>query len=118
MLSAPGPAPRWVRWWFRAAAIYGTVALLASLAAPGATTLPALAFALTALAFQLVFWLIGGEPLRYRPMMLAGVAEKLAFGVPALVLAPSSLTALFGGIDLILGAGFLLAWFSTPSRAA
>ena len=49
MLSAPAPSRRWVRWWFRAAAIYGTLALLASLAAPGAATLTGLAFTLTAL---------------------------------------------------------------------
>ncbi len=116
MLSAP--APSWVRWWFRAAAIYGTLALLASLAAPGAATLTGLAFTLTALAFQIVFWLIGGDPVRYRAMMLAGVAEKLAFGVPALILASGSTTAIFGGVDLILGAGFMLAWKATPSRAA
>ena len=121
MLSAPAPSPRWVRWWFRSAAIYGTIALLASLAGPPpapAALLPQLAFTLTALAFQLVFWLIGGDPARYRPIMLAGVAEKLAFGVPALVLAVGSTTAIFGGVDLVLGAGFLLAWVTTSSRAA
>jgi len=111
------PAPRWVSWWFRGAAIHGTVALLASLAAPGAIVLPQLAFTLTALAFQLVFWIVGGDPVRYRAMMLAGVLEKLAFGVPALVLAGGSTTAIFGAIDLILGAGFLVAWFATPARA-
>ena len=109
-------APRWIGWWFRGAAIYGTLALVASLAAPGAIVLPQLAFTLTALAFQLVFWIIGGDPVRYRPLMLAGVAEKLAFGVPALVLARGSATALFGVFDLLLGAGFLLAWFATPRR--
>ncbi len=109
-------APRLVDWWFRGAAIYGTIALLASLAtAPAA--LPGLAFALTALAFQIVFWLIGGDPVRYRPMMLAGVAEKLAFGTPALVLAAGTTTAIFGAIDLILGAGFVLAWFATRPRS-
>ena len=118
MLSARDTAPRWVGWWFRGAAIYGAVALLASLAAPGAIVLPQLAFTLTALAFQLVFWTIGGDPVRYRPLMLAGVAEKGAFGVPALVLAGGSAAAAFGAIDLILGAGFLLAWFATPSRAS
>ncbi len=110
-------APRWVGWWFRGAATYATVALVASLAAPGPLILPQLAFTLTALAFQLVFWTIGGDPVRYRPLMLAGVAEKGAFGVPALVLASGSATAAFGAIDLILGVGFLLAWFATPSRA-
>lgn len=118
MLSARDTAPRWVGWWFRGAAIYGAVALLASLAAPGAIVLPQLAFTLTALAFQLVFWMIGGDPVRYRPLMLAGVAEKLAFGVPALLLAAGSTTAIFGAIDLALGAGFLVAWFATPARAA
>lgn len=110
-------APRWVGWWFRGAAIYATMALVASLAAPGSLALSQLAFTLTALAFQLVFWTIGGDPVRYRPLMLAGVAEKSAFGVPALVLAGESATTAFGAIDLILGAGFLLAWFATPSRA-
>jgi hypothetical protein len=118
MLDAHRTAPRWVRWWFRVAAIYGTAALLASLAAPGATVLSQLAFTLTALAFQLVFWIIGGDPVRHRAMMIAGVGEKCAFGVPALLLAGGSATAIFGAIDLILGAGFLLAWFATPSRAA
>ena len=118
MLSARDTAPRWVGWWFRGAAIYGAVALLASLAAPGAIVLPQLAFTLTALAFQLVFWMVGGDPVRYRPLMLAGIAEKLAFGVPALLLAAGSTTAIFGAIDVALGAGFLVAWFATPARAA
>lgn len=118
MLSARDIAPRWVGWWFRGAAIYGAVALVASLAAPGAIVLPQLAFTLTALAFQIVFWMVGGDPVRYRPLMLAGVAEKLAFGVPALLLAAGSTTAIFGAIDLALGAGFLVAWFATPARAA
>ncbi|WP_019517465.1 hypothetical protein [Sphingomonas sp. Mn802worker] len=116
MLSAPASSPRWVRWWFRGAAIYGTTALLASFAAPEVTTLPQLAFTLTALAFQLVFWIISRDPVRYRPMMLAGVFEKAAFGVPALVLARGSTTAIFGAVDLILGVGFLLAWRATPQR--
>ncbi|MGJ3628581.1 hypothetical protein AB5I41_19630 [Sphingomonas sp. MMS24-JH45] len=52
------------------------------------------------------------------PIMLAGVAEKLAFGVPALWFAASGraepAVALFGTIDLVLGAGFFLAWRVTP----
>jgi len=114
-------APRWVSLWFRGAAIYGAVALLLSLLAPpipGPGRLAQLGFIFTALAFQIVFWLIGGQPARYRLLMLTGVAEKLAFGVPALWLAAQGdgepATALFGAIDLILGAGFLLAWRATP----
>ena len=111
-------APRWVRWWFRVAAIYGALALVASLAVTGPVILPQLAFTLTALAFQVVFWIIGDDPVRYRAMMLAGVAEKGAFGVPALALAGGLATVVVGAIDLILGVGFLLAWFVTPLRAA
>lgn len=114
-------APRWVSRWFKGAAIYGAVALTASLLAPalpGAARLPQLGFTFTALAFQIVFWIIGTAPVRYRPLMLAGVAEKLAFGVPALWLAAQGTAepaaALFGTVDLILGAGFLLAWRATP----
>ena len=117
-------APRWVGRWFRGAALYGTVALLASLlaspaGAPG-PPLPPLASAFTALAFQIVFWIIGGDPVRYRPVMLAGVAEKLAFGAPALWLIATGgagrAIAPFAIIDLALGAGFLLAWRTTPDR--
>lgn len=110
----------WIRWWFRAAAVYGIVALLASLATQlrGTPTLDGIAFALTALAFQLVFWIVGGNPVRYRPLMLAGVAEKLAFGVPVLVMAGTASAPMsvlpFGIIDLVLGAGFLIAWWRTP----
>ena len=114
-------APRWVSLWFKGAAIYGAVALTLSLLAPAIPApgrLPQLGFTFTALAFQGVFWVIGTAPVRYRPLMLAGVAEKLAFGVPALWLTAQGTAdpaaALFGTIDLILGAGFLLAWRATP----
>lgn len=116
--------PRWVARWFRGAALYGTIALLASLLASpaggAAPQLPPLAFAFTALAFQIVFWIVGGDPVRYRPVMLAGVAEKLAFGIPALWLVATGgadrAVAPFAIIDLVLGAGFLLAWRATPDR--
>ena len=53
-------APRWIAIWFRGAALYGAVALLASLAqpapSPGAPT--HYGFIGTALAFQAVFWII------------------------------------------------------------
>jgi hypothetical protein len=68
-----------------------------------------------ALVFQGVFWVIGGDPLKYRALMPLAVAEKLVFGVPALALfaqgypvAPP--VAVFAAIDLALGLGFLLAW--------
>jgi hypothetical protein len=115
-------APTWVGRWFRGAAIYGALALIAGLLAQAATgrpTLDGLAFAFTALAFQIVFWIVGGDPVRHRPVMLAGVAEKLAFGVPALAFAASgraeAAVAIFALIDLVLGLGFTLAWRATPA---
>jgi hypothetical protein len=112
-------SPRWVRWWFRGAALYGAVALVPGYftAVTPETALPHYGFVGTALAFQLAFWIIGGDPARYRPLMIAGVAEKLAFGVPAALLwsagrAPDLVLAA-GAIDLMLGAGFLMAWRAT-----
>lgn len=118
-----GIAPKWVRWWFRGGAAYGALALGASALVPPPeplALLPHYAFVGTALAFQIVFWIIGGDPVRHRPLMLAGVAEKLAFGVPALLLVgtpgvPAAVIP-FAAIDLVLGAGFALAWRATPRR--
>ena len=79
------------RWIFRIAAIYGLIALtpLYFLEARVAAPAPLLAhpehfygFIGTALAAQVMFLVIASDPARYRPLMLAGVLEKLAFGVP------------------------------------
>lgn len=114
-------APRWVVWWFRGAAIFGLVALLPQylVPQPPGAELVAYGFIGTAAAFQLVFWVIASAPIRYRALMLPSVAEKLAFGVPAILLFAAgkvpAAVLLFGGIDLALGFGFLLAWRTTPS---
>ena len=73
-----------------------------------------------ALAWQFVFFLIAREPVRYRPVMLVAILEKLAFGIAAVVLfaqgrlAPLVLGA--GLIDLILAALFAVAWRLTPRQ--
>ncbi len=71
----------------------------------------------TGLAFQLVFFVIATDPARFRPMIIPSVIEKFAYG--------GALTALFlehrlhaadlafGGIDLLLGSLFLVAFFKT-----
>jgi hypothetical protein len=75
-----------------------------------------------ALAWQVVFVLIAREPARYRPLMLVSVLEKLAWGVPAIVLFQqqrvSNTTLGFGGVDLLLGALFVVAFFLTRPDAA
>ena len=54
--------------------------------------------------------------------MLPAVAEKLAFGVPALLLFASGKVPapvlLFGAIDLLLGLGFFLARRAIPIHRA
>ena len=64
-----------------------------------------------AVAWQFVFLLIGRDPERYRPLMIPAVLEKLAFGVPAIILyaqgrLPGSVLP-FGLLDLVLGALFV-----------
>lgn len=113
-------APRWVALWFRAAAVYGILALVPIYFQPMPATGQAFhyGFVGTALAFQLVFWVIGGDPLRYRTLMPISVCEKLAFGVPVAILFSRGLvdgvTFAAGMFDLLLGAGFLFAWRVTP----
>jgi hypothetical protein len=76
-------------------------------------------FALTALVFQGIFFVIGRDPVRYRALMRVGVLEKLSFGVPCWVLYaqhrlgnPSVLP--FASIDLGLGALFAVSYLRTP----
>ena len=66
-----------------------------------------------ALAWQVAFLAIARDPVRYRLIMIPAILEKLAFGIPALVLygqgrLPAMVT-LFGAIDLVLA---VLFWMS------
>lgn len=106
---------------FRWAAIYGVIVLLPLYFTPlppaGAEVF--LGFVGLALVFQGVFWTIGGDPVKYRALMPYAVAEKLAFGLPALALFARGYpvnppVAVFAGIDVLLGIGFILAWQRTP----
>jgi hypothetical protein len=74
-----------------------------------------------ALVWQLAFLVIARDPVRYRLFMPVAILEKLAFGVPALVLflqgRVETAVLAFGLVDLVLGALFLLAWRRTPALA-
>lgn len=107
---------------FRWAAIYGVIVLLPMYLAPLTPVLAetVLGFIGLALVFQAVFWIIGGDPVKYRALMLPSVAEKLVFGIPAVVLFAQGYpieppVAGFAVIDLLLGLGFFLAWRKTPA---
>jgi len=67
--------------------------------------------------WQIAFLLISHDPIRYRPMMLVGILEKLSFGLAAPILyalgrVPIEVFAL-ASADLILGVLFAFAWQAT-----
>ena len=113
--------PVFARQMFRRAAIYGAIVLppmyLAPLPPTGAETF--LGFVGLALVFQAMFWIVGGDPVKYRALMPEAIAEKLVFGLPALVLFARGLTSppvgVFAAIDLLLALGFWIAWRRTPA---
>lgn len=74
-----------------------------------------------ALAWQLLFFMIARDPVRYRTAMIPAILEKVAFGVPAVVLfAQGRLAAPIlaaGLLDLLLAALFVIALRLTPRRS-
>lgn len=79
------------------------------------------AFVGVALAWQLAFLLIARDPVRFRPLMVPAIAEKLLAGGAVLGLlwlgrieATTAVPLLF---DLVLGALFIAAYVRTPRRA-
>lgn len=102
---------------FRWAAIYGALVLTPLYFTPlppvmGETFL---GFVGLALVFQGLFWVIGGDPVKYRALMPLAVAEKAVFGVPALLLFAQGYpvaapVAGFAAIDILLGIGFFIVW--------
>jgi hypothetical protein len=72
------------------------------------------------LAFQVLFIIISTDPVRFRPVMIAGILEKLGFAVPVYVLyftgRLNAMTVVFGTVDLLLGALFLWAYLSINPR--
>jgi hypothetical protein len=73
-----------------------------------------------ALAWQLAFFVIANDPARYRPLMVPSVFEKFSYGIAAVILVVQgrmrSSDLLFGGIDLLLGVLFVIAYLRTPPR--
>jgi hypothetical protein len=73
----------------------------------------------TALAWQIAFMIIATNPVRFRPLMIAGVVEKFSYGAALTVLYlqkrlhPSDLT--FGAVDLLLGILFVVAFLKTST---
>ena len=76
-------------------------------------------FAGVALAWQIAFIIIAGDPVRLRPIMIPAVLEKLGFSIAIIVLYlqqrvhPADLG--FAGVDLIFVVLFLIAFAKTKT---
>ncbi|MGZ3377911.1 MAG: hypothetical protein ACXU8S_15060 [Phenylobacterium sp.] len=118
---------RFARWAFALAAIYGVIVLAPLLFAEGQiarTTGPVAypeyyyGFAMLALTFQGVFWLISRDPMRYRALMPLTVIEKIPWGVTVWALHQQGrvhgAVLVFASIDICLGLLFTAAWLKTP----
>jgi hypothetical protein len=77
-------------------------------------------FAGVALAWQFVFLVIGSNPVRFRPLMLAGILEKLGYFIPAVILFQQNRVKAFDvGLaccDALLAVLFLIAYLKTPKQ--
>jgi hypothetical protein len=74
-------------------------------------------FVCVALAFQAAFIVIARDPVRLRPMMIPAMLEKFGYGATFVVLYlqnrlhPQDLG--LGGVDVVFGVLFLIAYFKT-----
>jgi len=73
------------------------------------------------LVFQILFLVIASDPVRFRPIMLIGVLEKISFFVPAAVLylqgRLNPLVMFFAFTDFIWAALFIAAYLQTPHKS-
>ena len=121
---------KFAKYTFYAAGIYGLIVLLPQfflLDKTGQDYPPAIThpeyfygFVAVAVAFQLVFLIIGSNPVRYRLLMLAALFEKFPFAliVFALYAAGRANEMIFAGaaLDFILGILFFISYLKTPKE--
>lgn len=115
---------------FRIAGVYGLLVLLPQYFLEGKTghdfpppvTHPEFYYGFigVAVVWQLLFLVLSGDPVRYRPMMVVAALEKLSFVIAVFVLYAQervpTLLLFFALIDLLFGVLFLLAYMKTPPR--
>jgi hypothetical protein len=74
-----------------------------------------------ALAWQVAFIFIATDPVRYRPLMIPCVLEKVTYVAAVIVLVLQGRMhksdLVFAGTDLLLGILFVIAHFKTRARA-
>ncbi len=73
------------------------------------------------LAWQVAFIIIATDPVRFRPLMIPSVLEKVSYGAAVIVLVLQQRMRksdlVFADTDLLLGFLFIIAYFKTSSRA-
>jgi hypothetical protein len=75
-----------------------------------------------ALVWQVAFLIIASDPIRFRPLMIAAILEKLVYSIPVIILVsqkrmhPNDLV--FAGIDLFLCILFVMAYLRTPRASS
>src|SRR5262245_46752935 len=113
------------RWIFWLAGLYGLVVLVPQFFLfdrigqdqPPPITHPEYFYGFVGLAvvWQIAFLVIGHNPVRFRPLILVAVLEKLSFGIPIAILFAQERVAkgtlVFGMIDLLLAGLFVVAWW-------
>ena len=75
-------------------------------------------FAGVALVWQIAFMIIARDPVRFRPLMIPAILEKLVYSLPVIVLVLQKRTnpadLLFSFIDLTFAILFAIAYLRTP----
>jgi hypothetical protein len=73
-----------------------------------------------ALAWQVLFLVLSTDPVRYRPMILPSILEKVTWGTALIVLLSQGRLALstfaIGSVDWIFAFLFLASYFTTKSH--
>src|SRR5215203_6084086 len=115
---------------FLIAGIYGLIVLLpmyfleqrTGVDSPPPVTHPEFyyGFISVALAWQVLFLILSKDPIRYRPMIIPALLEKIGFPIAAVILylqnRVSPIIFAPAGMDLILFVLFVLAYRATRSR--
>jgi len=72
------------------------------------------------LAWQFLFFVLGSDPSRYRPMMLPAIAEKISYGIAAPFLYLQhripAMFVVFGCADCILALLFVTSYVVTRTK--
>jgi hypothetical protein len=117
------------RWIFGVAGVYGLVLLVPfyfledriGQETPPAITHPEFFYGFVGLgvAWQIAFVCLAVDPVRYRLMMIPSMVEKFAFAIAVGVLflkdrVPARLVG-FGGVDLVFGILFCVAYLRTAA---